>query len=577
MVFTDASRNRQRRMSTISTLGPHGSDACQAALQYDPGAKLILFNHIDDVLSCAETGQSDFALIPVYNTREGEIKEYFRVMDDLGRNFWVDNVVLPIHLSMGGIDRGLTFDQIAYIYGRSSVLNQCENYISRNMPQATRVSVYDISQAVEEIKADSGENAVLIDTEEVITSNSLLLVDRELAAHNRTRFAIIGRAPRPQSGYDATSIITRPLADRVGLLVDTLNEFTRRGINIVDLRSRNDIETQKLQIYLEIEGHRQDPLLAEALSDIERRIIQEPNCLKILGSFPRVDMRVKHISSFGFIGSGSMSRWFSEQLQREGYDTLITGRSTELRPEQMIGQVDVVMVCVPISATTETIRTYGPLLRDGQALIILAGESEKPLDAALEVTGEGVEVMLVHNLWGPQVVTMKDKNVAVVKSRRSGSFCNEFESFLYKYGAEIYQDSAAKHDLMMGVSQKLPTTISVALAMTLAEHDIDYEDIDSHSTLTSLYGILAMARTHSQNPRTYAEIMATSGEGKKIVASFSANLEKISALAEQRLIEKLAEIIERNRGAMPADFVKAKMSQAQAVDAVLSDIGFKGE
>ncbi|MEJ2058568.1 MAG: prephenate dehydrogenase/arogenate dehydrogenase family protein, partial [Desulfofustis sp.] len=296
-----------------------------------------------------------------------------------------------------------------------------------------------------------------------------------------------------------------------------------------------------------------------------------------LGSFPRVDMRVKHIRSFGFIGSGNMSRWFSEQLQSEGYETLITGRSTELKPEQMIAQVDLVIVCVPISATTETIQKYGPLLRDGQALVILAGESEKPLTTALKVTSESVEIMLVHNLWGPQVMTMKDKNVAVVKTRRSGSFCNEFESFLYKYGAEIYQDSAEKHDLMMGVSQKLPTTISVALAMTLAEHDIDYADIDSHSTLTSLYGILAMARTHSQNPRTYAEIIATSGEGKKIVASFIANLEKISDLADQRLIEELSDIIKGNRNAMPADFVRSKMSQAQAVDAVLSDIGFKGE
>ncbi|MEJ2057678.1 MAG: prephenate dehydratase domain-containing protein, partial [Desulfofustis sp.] len=245
-------------MSRISTLGPHGSDACQAALQYDPEAELVVFNHIDDVLACVRTGQSDFALIPVYNTREGEIKEYFRVMDELKQNFWVDNVVLPIHLSMGGTDRQLTVDKIEYIYGRSSVLNQCESYISRHMPQAIRVSVYDIDQAVREIRADSTTNSVLIDTEAVITANDLLLVDRELAAHNRTRFAIIGPTSRPQSGYDATSIITRPLADRVGLLVDTLNEFTRRGINIVDLRSRNDIETQKLQIYLEIEGHRHD-------------------------------------------------------------------------------------------------------------------------------------------------------------------------------------------------------------------------------------------------------------------------------------------------------------------------------
>ena len=77
-------------MTKISTLGPHGSDSCQAALRYDANAEVLLFNHIDDVLSCVEQGDSDYALIPVYNTREGEIKEYFRIMAELDQNFWVD-------------------------------------------------------------------------------------------------------------------------------------------------------------------------------------------------------------------------------------------------------------------------------------------------------------------------------------------------------------------------------------------------------------------------------------------------------------------------------------------------------
>lgn len=50
----------------------------------------------------------------------------------------------------------------------------------------------------------------------------------------------------------------------------------------------------------------------------------------------------------------------------------------------------------------------------------------------------------------------------------------------------------------MGVGQKLPTTISVALAKTLQQYAIDCDDIGTHSTLTSLYGILAMARIHNK-------------------------------------------------------------------------------
>ena len=562
-------------MTTIATLGPEGSDSYHAALQYAPGSELQFYNHISEVIVNFTKKRADYALIPVYNTREGEVKEYFRLMEKLDKGYWVDNIVLPIHLSLGAVSADQPLNEVEVIVGRSSVLKQCEEYISSSMPQATLVSAVDLDSTINKYLSSRSKNVVVIDTEDIIHRFDLTLLDRELAPYNRTRFALIGHRPHPQTGYDATSIITRPLPDRVGLLVDTLNEFTRRGINILDLRSENDIKTQKLQIYVEVEGHRDAPMLSDALTFIESKVIQEKNCIKILGSFPRVDMRVKKIKNVGFIGSGKMSSWFAERLENEGYKTIITGRSTPTKPEEMIPQVDVVVICVPISATSETVRQYGHFLSDGQALILLAGESESPINSALEVTSEGVELLFVHNLWGPQTVTMKDKNAAIVRTKRSGSLCSEFESFLYKHGAEIYLDDPGKHDLLMGVCQKLPTIISVALAKTLKENNIDYQDLGSHSTLTSLYGVLSMARVHNQNPRTYAEIMATSGEGKKIVSSFIENLEALFSLAEKRKIDTLCSIIEENRAFMPHSFLKSKMNQAQAVDAVLSDVGFK--
>jgi chorismate mutase/prephenate dehydratase len=214
-------------------------------------------------------------------------------------------------------------------------------------------------------------------------------------------------------------------------------------------------------------------------------------------------------------------------------------------------------------------------MRDGQALIILAGESENTLAMALDKTSQGVEVMFVHNLWGPQAIAMKDKNATIVRTNRSGSFCSEFEAFLYKHGADIFHDSAQKHDLLMGVGQKLPTTVSVALAMTLKEHEINFEDIGSHSTLTSLYGIIAMARVHNQNPRTYAEIMATEGDGRKIVRSFAENILKIIKLAENGEITALQDIMKTNRDVMPQCFLQSRMKQAKAVDEILSQPNMK--
>ena len=563
-------------MSSIATIGPVGSDCYQAACQYDQDAELLLFRKLSDTIGAFSRGEVDYALIPVYNTREGEVKEFFRLVLKMEEGYWIDNVVLPIHLSLGCLaNKKSSRTSISTIVGRGSVFKQCEEYIEDNFPDATLMTVQDIEQAMIKIRQERRFDHAVIDSEELVKKQGFDLISREVVPHNRTRFAVIGKKRAPLTGYDATAVITQPLKDRVGMLADILGEFTRRGINILDLQSENDIKTQKLRIYVEIEGHIKNRNLADALTTIESNVIQEEGALKILGSFPRVDMRVKKIKSFGFIGSGGMSNWFAERLENEGYATHITGRSSSLRPSQMIDMVDVVIICVPISVTSETIKQYGPLLQDGQALIILAGESENTLQTALLSTSHTIEIMFVHNLWGPQALSMKDKNAAIVRTSRSGSFCSEFEAFLYKYGADIYQDNAQRHDLLMGASQKLPTIISVALAMTLDQHSIDSEDINSHSTLTSLYGVLAMARIHSQNPRTYAEIMATTGAGREIVQSFAGNLSRLIDLADQGQIEELHGIMEKNTKAMNPAFLQSRMKQAQAVDDLMSTPNMK--
>ncbi len=555
---------------TVATLGPVGSQSWQTARHsFGKEAEIRCFPLASEVVRALSSGQVEHAVIPVYNTREGEMRDYFRAMEKLERGYWCDNLVLPVQLSLGSLDLE---SELTLLIGTSTALRQSGEYTAAAYPSVSQLAVADPAQAMDEICGQGVKDRGVIDSEENLLARGLVIRQREVAPHNQTRFAIIGPKLAPRSGYDATAFLTRPLKDRVGLLSDILGEFTRRGINLLDMRTESDIKTQKLQIYIEAEGHIEDDSFAAALRAIERDIIHEPGAIRVLGSFPRVDMRPKHIRSVGFIGTGDMSVWFARRLENEGYKCLLSGRSTTPKPEEMIPEVDVVAVCVPISATAPTIRAYGPLLRDGQAMILLAGEAEGTIQAALESTSPGVEVMLVHNLWGPQAATMKDKNVSLVRTPRSGRLCSEFEAFLYKHGADISMDTASSHDLLMGVGQKLPTSVSVALAMTLRQNGIATEQIGSHSTLTSLYGILAMCRMHTQNPRTYAEIMATGGDGRKIVRDFMANLASITELADAGERDAICRIIETNRDYLTPAFLEARMRQSLAVDETLGKI-----
>lgn len=555
-------------MATIATLGPQGSHSWNAARRYLPEARIITCPGVDEVIATFDRGEADLAIIPIYNTRAGQLKDV-RALEELRRGYWIDNIVLPIQLSLGAID---ATTPLSVLVGTAAMISQCEEFINSHYPAAGILAVKDLEAHISEIKALGLTSHGVIDNEGVIRERGLTLRQREVAPHNRTRFAVIGPTMTVPTRHDATAIFTQPLRDRVGLLYDILGEFSKRGINLIDLRSESDVKTQKLRVYLEVEGHEDDPAIAQVLERLERDVIQETRTVKVLGSYPRVEMRVRHIKRIGFIGTGAMSQWFIDRLRNEGYQTEVCGRSTALRPEAMIPEVEVVAICVPISATAPTVRQYAPLLKEGQALILLAGEAEETIDAALAATSPGVEVMLVHNLWGPNTASMKDKNAAVVRTSRSGLLCSEFESFLYKHGAEIFQDTAAKHDLLMGVSQKLPTAISLAMAMTLRDKTILPADIASHATLTSLYGILAMARVHAQNPQTYAEILAAKGEGNTIVDSFYHNLKAVMACAEASDIKGLCTIIETSRDYLSAEFLQDRMEQALAVDQTLGRI-----
>jgi len=556
-------------ISTIATVGPKKSHSWLAARRYAPSADITLYPHIGALIEAFTSGKTTLIVVPIYNTREGENKPYFRLFEKIKTGYWIDNIVLPVNLSLGALKKGETIADLTTLVGSRSVFKQCDEYLDNVLPDVTLMGVHDVERAVNDIRRKELSGFGAIGGEELLITLGLGILERDVAPHNRTRYAVLGPKLAGPTGYDATVLITEPLDDRLGMLVDILSEFTRRGINILDMRSENDIKTQKLQVYVELEGHIRQDVIKEAVHHIESRVIQQSASLRLLGSFPRVDMRTKYIKAFGFIGTGAMSTWFADRLENEGYHVLLCGRSTKLHPEDMIPQVDVLVVCVPISATVATIRKYAPLLTDGKALILLAGESETTITSALEATSPEVEVMLVHNLWGPQAATMKDKNAIVVRTSRSGRFCGEFEAFLYKHGADIYHDSPEKHDLLMGIGQKLPTVISVALAMTLDMNNITADDIAGHCTLTSLYPILAMARIHAQNSRTYAEIMATSGEGRKIVRDFSGNLKKVIAMADEVAIQRLTELIDLNVDHLSDEFIRARMEQAKAVDEVL--------
>ena len=88
----------------------------------------------------------------------------------------------------------------------------------------------------------------------------------------------------PPTGKDKTSICFSFAQDSPGVLYEALGEFARRNINLAKIESRPTKESLGQYIFLiDCEGHREDPLVREALEALSQRVA----LLRVFGSYPR--------------------------------------------------------------------------------------------------------------------------------------------------------------------------------------------------------------------------------------------------------------------------------------------------
>ncbi len=103
-----------------------------------------------------------------------------------------------------------------------------------------------------------------------------------------TRFVLVSRTvPTPSAtGADKTSIIAELPDDRAGSLLEMLEQFATRGVNMSLLESRPIGDALgRYRFVIDLDGHILDERVADALLGLKRF---SPNVI-FLGSYPRAD------------------------------------------------------------------------------------------------------------------------------------------------------------------------------------------------------------------------------------------------------------------------------------------------
>jgi chorismate mutase/prephenate dehydratase len=264
----------------VAYLGPEGTFS-EMALGKQFGASVAAqpFASIDEVFRAAETGTAQYAVVPVENSTEGAIGRTLDLLVSTPLKICAE-VILRVQQNL--MAKGASIKSIRKVYSHPQSLAQCHGWLAQHLPRAERVPLASNAEAARMVAKE--RSAAAIGPEIAAERYRLKILARSIEddAKNKTRFLVLGSHDAGPSGKDRTSLVMTT-HNRPGSLHDLIASFSTCGVNMTRLESRPARTGQwEYYFYVDIEGHQQDPKVAQALAELR----DKAPFVKIFGSYP---------------------------------------------------------------------------------------------------------------------------------------------------------------------------------------------------------------------------------------------------------------------------------------------------
>ena len=270
------------RPITVAYLGPKGTFSERATLKhFGLAADAVPTASIDEVFRRVESGAADFGVVPVENSTEGAVGRSLDLMPQTPMKV-CGEVIVRIHHHLMAKAPPAELARIGRVFSHGQSLGQCHEWLNSNLPHAERVAVASNAEAARRAAEEPGSAAVAGEMAAEHYGLTILHSNIEDEPNNTTRFLILGDyQPRP-SGRDKTSLVLSA-RNRAGAVYEMLTPFATRGVSMTKFESRpSKVALWEYLFFVDLEGHRDDPQVAEALEEVARIA----GYLKVLGSYP---------------------------------------------------------------------------------------------------------------------------------------------------------------------------------------------------------------------------------------------------------------------------------------------------
>lgn len=289
---SDAAADRDRR---VAYLGPEGTFTETAARLLvgavgsdDAAPGLVPCNDIAEVLRLVESGELERGVVPIENTLEGSVTA---TLDALA--FDTDLLIsaeieLPVVL-VAAAAQALDLADVEQVRSHPVALASTRRWRAQAVPDAAAHPSSSTARAAQEV-AERGGGHLAIVNPLAAERYGLTVVARDVAdrAANSTRFIVVGRELPAPTGWDKTSVVVFIDENRPGALLQLLEIFAERDLNLTKIESRpTKDELGEYCFFLDTVGHLADERVGDALAAVKRT----HRDVKVLGSYRRSGAR----------------------------------------------------------------------------------------------------------------------------------------------------------------------------------------------------------------------------------------------------------------------------------------------
>lgn len=276
-------------------LGPSGTFTEQALLSVDQAAQSLRTpsTSVPAALEKVLGGEVDAAMVPIENSVEGGVTATLDAIAQAEDARIIAEVLVPISFVLVGAP-GTTLKDVQTISTHTHAWAQVRQWVAQNVPDAHYLpGPSTAAAALGLLTSENPGYEAAICSPIVAEQNPQLEVLASNIGDNKhavTRFVLVARnheIPEP-TGADKTTLVVPLPEDRPGALLELLEQFSTRGINLSRIESRPTGEFLGAYFFsIDVDGHIYDARVRDALRGLHR---VSPG-IKFIGSYPRADLR----------------------------------------------------------------------------------------------------------------------------------------------------------------------------------------------------------------------------------------------------------------------------------------------